>query len=105
MKQPFNPDVLPWRMATASTENNIKALSRYLKTGYSVNAKNEQGETAFSYACSANALESAKYLHAQGADINTIDTGNGSPLDWAVQWSSEEFCDWLISVGGKRNDV
>ena len=37
--------------------------------------------------------------------INTIDKGNGSPLDWAVCWSSRKFCKWLESVGGKRYDV
>jgi ankyrin repeat protein len=59
---------------------------------------------AFSYACANNALAAARLLYAAGADINTTDTGGGSPLDWALCWASPRFRKWLIGIGGKRHD-
>lgn len=96
---------LSWKMVNAVVAKDVKAVAKLLDARQHVNARNESGETAFSYACANNALEVAKLLHSRGADINTVDKGNGSPLDWAVCWSSRKFCKWLESVGGKRHDV
>ena len=96
---------LSWKMVDAVIANDVKAVAKLLDARQNVNARNENGETAFSYACANNAFEVAKLLHSRGADINTVDKGNGSPLDWAVCWSSKKFCKWLESVGGKRHDV
>src|SRR4051794_4776013 len=87
-------------MIDAVTDDNVAAIGALLEAGQDVNAINESDETAFSYACASNCLAAAKFLHARGADVNTIDNGGGSPLDWAVCWSSLEFRAWLISVGG-----
>ena len=92
-------------MVDAVVANDAAAVAKLLDAGQDVNARNEDGETAFSYACANNALEVAKLLHARGADVNTIDKGNGSPLDWAACHASPEFCAWLESVGGRRHDV
>ena len=91
------------KMTDAVIADDVSAIAKLLDAGQDVNARNENGETAFSYACANNALGAAKLLHARGADVNTVDKGNGSPLDWAVCWSSPEFCKWLESVGGKRH--
>jgi len=96
---------LSWKMVDAVIANDAAAVAKLLDAGQDVNARNESGETAFSYACANNALEVAKLLHSRGADVNTIDKGNGSPLDWAACHSSPEFCAWLEGVGGKRHDV
>ena len=96
---------LSWKMVDAVIANDVGAVAKLLDAGQDVNARNESGETAFSYACANNAFEVAKLLHSRGADINTIDKGNGSPLDWAACHSSPEFCAWLESVGGKRHDL
>lgn len=96
---------LSQKMVTAVTADDVEAIEELLDAGHDVNARNEHGETAFSYACARDSFAAAKFLHSQGADINTIDKGNGSPLDWAVCWSSAKFCRWLESVGGKRHDV
>src|SRR5262245_24492756 len=96
---------LTLKMIHAVTDNDVAGVTKLLDEGQDVNARNESGETAFSYACAHNAFEVAKLLHSRGANINTIDKGNGSPLDWAVCQSSPEFCAWLASVGGKRHDL
>jgi ankyrin repeat protein len=72
---------LKQKMVTAVVDNNVKAVSKFLDSGHEIDACNENGETAFSYSCANNSWEVAKLLHARGANINTIDKGNGSPLD------------------------
>jgi ankyrin repeat protein len=82
----------------------VSRIIALLHAGVDVNARNERGETAFSFACANNSLSAAVLLHSRGADINTVDAGGESPLDWAVCWSSPEFRAWLVSVGAKRHD-
>jgi ankyrin repeat protein len=91
-------------MLSAVVRDDVERIGALLDCGVDVNARNDLGETAFSFACAYNALSAAKLLQARGADINTIDRGGGSPLDWAVCQSSPEFREWLVSVGGKRHD-
>jgi ankyrin repeat protein len=96
---------LSWNMVDAVIANDVALIAQLLDAGHDVNSRNENGETAFSYACAYDAFDAAKLLHARGADINTIDKGNGSPLDWARARSSREFYAWLESIGGKPHDV
>jgi metal-dependent HD superfamily phosphatase/phosphodiesterase len=91
-------------MTTAASSNDVDTVRRLLDAGEGINATNDRGETAFSYACANNALKVAELLHARGANINTVDAGGGSPLDWAVCWSSLEFRAWLKRIGGTRHD-
>jgi ankyrin repeat protein len=69
-----------------------------------MNAKNDSGETAFSYTCANDSFQSAKLLHVAGADVNTADAGGGSPLDWALNWASPEFYKWFVAIGCKHMD-
>ena len=91
-------------MIAAVVAHDTATVRRLLDAGEDVNAANESGETAFSYACANDAFAVARLLHSLGANINTVDDGRGSPLDWAVCWSSHEFRAWLKSVGGKHHD-
>ena len=90
-------------LVDATLKEDLARIVELLDSGVDVNAKNEVGETAFSYACANNKLDAAKCLYSRGADINTVDKRGGSPLDWAVCWSSPEFREWLIHIGGKRH--
>jgi hypothetical protein len=91
-------------MASAASDDDVDRVRHLLDAGEDVDAANESGETAFSYACANNALRVARLLYEGGANIHTVDVGGGSPLDWAVCWSSPEFRAWLKSVGGSRHD-
>ncbi len=91
-------------LVDAALDEDLNKLAKLLDSGVDINLQNEQGETAFSYCCANNKLLAAKFLQSRGARINTIDKAGGSPLDWAVCWSSPEFREWLVSVGGVRND-
>ena len=91
-------------MLDAVVADDVGLVVALLEAGTDINASNERGETAFSFACANNALGVAKTLFLRGAEINTVDAGGGSPLDWAVCWASPEFRAWLIGVGGERHD-
>lgn len=86
----------------AALSGDIDLLQRMLDEGFDVNQSNDEGETAFSWCCSENVFASAKFLHANGADVNAPLAGVSMPLDIAVCSASTEFRDWLRSVGGKR---
>lgn len=92
-------------MTSAVVADDLVAVRRLLDAGADVNSRNEQGETAFSFACSANALRVAQLLFDRGAEINMVDAGGGSPLDWTVCQSGPELRAWLIGVGGQRRDL
>lgn len=98
-------EALSDEMVDPVARNDVRHIAELLDAGADVNARNEQEETAFSYACANNRLAAAELLFSRGADINTIDAGGGTPLDWAVCWSSPEFHEWLTGIGGKRNDT
>lgn len=108
LEQGVNPDTSDSDGGTllmhAAATNDVALVGLLLDSGANVNARNQRGETAFSYTCANNSLAVAQLLYLSGADINTMDVGGGSPLDWAVCWSSPEFREWLTSVGGKRHD-
>ena len=91
----------------AACSQNIGLMQNMITAGYEVNQSNSEGETAFSWCCSKNALSSAKFLFNNGADVNvTLGSdecgGFAKPLDVAVCWASPEFREWLRSVGGLR---
>lgn len=92
-------------MVDAVLKDDIERIVTLLESGADIHARNERGETAFSFACAYNRLAAAKLLASRGADINAVDAGGGSPLDWAVCQSSPEFRQWLVSIGGKRHDT
>ena len=84
-------------------KQDTKAMARMLDEGYGINTSNKEGETAFSYCCANNKLRAAKFLARRGAEINTTDSGGGTPLDWAVCWSSPKSRQWLRGLGARRN--
>ena len=89
----------------AAADDVVELVDLLIGRGADVNARNESGETAFSYACANDSFRSAKLLHAAGADVNTVDDGGGSPLDWALNYASKPFFDWLVGVGCRHVDV
>ena len=82
----------------------LESVKLLVELGADVNYRNEHGETPFSFTCAWNRFDCAKYLYEQGVEINTVDERGGSPLDWAVCHASQEFRDWLLSIGARRHD-
>jgi ankyrin repeat protein len=56
---------------------------------------------AFWSACHGGQLESARYLLAQGAELNWVGHDRLTPLDAAVRNGQEEVIAWLRSEGGE----
>jgi ankyrin repeat protein len=90
-------------LSLASRLGKLDALGVLLDLATDINWANDDGETAFSYACAYNQCEAAKLLYTRGANINTVDSSGGKPLDWAVCHCHPEFRQWLRSVGGERS--
>ena len=57
---------------------------------------------AFWNACHGGQLESARYLLAQGADLNWVGHNQLTPLDAAVREGHEEAIAWLLVRGALR---
>jgi hypothetical protein len=47
---------LSWNMVDAVIANDVALIAQLLDAGHDVNSRNENGETAFSYACAYDAL-------------------------------------------------
>lgn len=95
-------DLGEW-LTLASSLGCLNAMNALLKFNADVLWQNENGETAFSFACAYDQLEAARLLHRHGAYINSVDASGGTPLDWAVCHARPEFREWLKSIGGTRN--
>ena len=91
-----------WLSLTAQL-GHLNTLEILVESGAAINWANDDGETAFSYACSRNQFDAAKLLFQHGADINSVDSSGGTPLDWAVCHAAPDFRAWLRSIGGRRN--
>ena len=95
--------VLDGWLSVASQLGHLASIRVLLERDVNVNWANHDGETAFSYACARNQFAAARILHSHGAEINSVDSSGGTPLDWAVCHGKPEFRSWLRSVGGVRN--
>ncbi|TWT79552.1 Ankyrin repeats (3 copies) [Planctomycetes bacterium CA13] len=95
-------DLGEW-LTMASHLGNMDAMKALLEHDADVHWKNQDGETAFSFACAYNQFDAARLLHEHGADINSVDSSGGTPLDWAVCHARPEFRAWLMDIGGTRN--
>ena len=90
-------------MSLAAQLGQLNTLTVLIESNAPIDWANDDGETAFSYACSRNQLEAAKLLFQHGANVNSVDSSGGTPLDCAVCHASPEFREWLRSIGGRRN--
>ncbi|MEP3480259.1 MAG: ankyrin repeat domain-containing protein [Fuerstiella sp.] len=95
--------ILDGWLSLASQLGQLNTLGALLQSGAPVGWANSDGETAFSYACSRNQLGAAKLLFEHGANINSVDSSGGTPLDCAVCHADPEFRSWLKSIGAIRN--
>jgi len=95
-------DLGEW-LTMASHLGSLDVMKALLDCDADVHWKNGDGETAFSFACAHDQFAAARLLHQHGADINSVDSSGGTPLDWAVCHARPEFRAWLKSIGGTRS--
>nr|ACO15472.1 26S proteasome non-ATPase regulatory subunit 10 [Caligus clemensi] len=88
LKNDFNlnasDDALWTPLIIASSAGHEKVVRTLLSFGASVNARTDQGRSAFFYACSRNRTSIANMLADANADMNIQDNLGASPLHRAV---------------------
>jgi ankyrin repeat protein len=88
----------------AISEGELDRIAALLDAGADVNGCGMFGTTALGYACLCNQFTAARLLVARGAEINLLDCNDYTPLDTAVSRASPEFREWLVGIGGRRNE-
>ncbi|XP_059474055.1 uncharacterized protein LOC132195835 [Neocloeon triangulifer] len=83
--------------------DNVKYLLGL--NGFSVEKKGWKGRTAFHLAAAKGHIAEAEFLLSQGADVNTRDDANESPLTLAASFSSAEMCQFLVENGADLSAV
>ena len=81
--QPPMADPAP-QIFDVAAKGTVQDVERFIKTGISVNAKDDRGWTPLHYAAERNPnLDVLKYLIAQGADVHAKSNMEFIPLDFA----------------------
>lgn len=70
-------------LIAASARGDVAAVTRLIKEGASVKARDAQGRTALLAATHANRIEAARVLIAAGSDVNAKDNIEDSPFLYA----------------------
>lgn len=94
---PDTPDSVNGRIISLYVaNNNVDMVEFLLRRGADPNLEELNGETPLSWACFKNSFESAKLLIKFGASANKkIGSRGGFPIDWAKNYASKEFIEWL----------
>jgi ankyrin repeat protein len=84
-------------------DEDLPRMAAMLDGGFDVNTTNASHQTVFMHCCANNRLRAAKFLAERGADLNLADAGGGTAMDFAVNYASRNFTDWLARAGGRGN--
>jgi len=77
-------------------ENLEKAAELLEQNPGLINEKTGLGETPLHYLAVENQLEAVTFLHSKGADLNTFNTCNGSPLSETASLGYTELVKFLL---------
>ena len=89
----------------ASRRGDVNALGEYLRAGIDVNAKDEAGRTALTYAASRDEQETVSFLLTKGADANSRDSQGYTALMHATQAGKKGSVVRLMKADGARFDM
>jgi hypothetical protein len=92
----------PLHYATAHN-TNVAVMECLIEKGADINVKNIYGVTPLHLAARVSS-DVTKYLIEQEADINMIDHGNRTPIDFARAMNREECETVLRKAGGKTGE-
>ncbi len=107
-----NQDLINISMGQISTGNideEIEKLQEALDNGANINARDNTGRTALSYAAADSFYhntgrnEIIEFLLENGANVNTQDNNGNSALIWAITYSNLEFARILLENGANPN--
>ncbi len=83
----------------ASRENDPAALKKFLSSGFKVDLKNPDGDTALHIAASSGAENSAAFLLERGLKIDQPGAAERTPLMVAVIADQTAMVNWLLRQG------
>jgi ankyrin repeat protein len=86
-------------LIAASERGDTAAVSRLIKQGASVKARDGQGRTALLAATHANRIEAARLLIAAGSDVNAKDNIEDSPFLYAGAEGRDEILKMILAAG------
>ncbi len=107
-----NQDLINISMGQISTGNideEIEKLQEALDNGANINARDNTGRTALSYAAADSFYhntgrnEIIEFLLENGANVNLQDNNGNSALIWAITYSNLEFARILLENGANPN--
>jgi uncharacterized protein len=82
-------------------DENAPAMTAMLDAGFDVNTVNAAHQSVLMHCCANGRSKAARLLVARGADVNLIDHGGTTAMDFAVRHASRDFRDWLARAGGR----
>jgi hypothetical protein len=97
--KPDPPEISIW---DAALDGNNEAIRQHLAAGTDVNVR-KIGEAALSYASWSGQAETVELLIRSGADVNTRNNGNSTPLFHAAGDRHTDVAKLLIVNGAKVN--
>jgi ankyrin repeat protein len=83
----------------ASRDNAVPAMKKFLAAGFSVNARNEAGDSALHAAATAGAMNAADFLMDQGLAVDHCGALDRTPLMAAVLGNQTTMVRWLLRQG------
>jgi ankyrin repeat protein len=82
-------------------DENAPAMAAMLDAGFDVNTVNAAHQTVLMHCCANGRSKAARLLVARGADVNVVDHGGTTAMDFAVRHASRDLCDWLARSGAR----
>eukprot|EP01046_Picozoa_sp_COSAG06_P043632 COSAG06_NODE_5748_length_3293_cov_52.082029_1_plen_125_part_00 len=88
-------------MFDAARDNDSALVNKLLKQGAELDWRNPtfSGMTALAIACLLGSYEAAEALCAHGAELDTWDNYQGTPLMRAAYEGSTKICEMLLALG------
>ncbi len=96
-------DALKW----AAKEGNVQGIKAALEQGADLECRNTSGEgrTPLMVACVGGNIYAVDYLLLCGAQVNSLDCRNRTPLHLAAWYGHEDIVQLLLEHGAKFNAV
>ena len=88
----------------AAADGDVELMQTLLDHGADPNSMNEDGERPLGFACAWIQWPAAELLLNVGADVNALEDGRSTYLDWATVGAHTAGIELLRSHGGLRFD-
>jgi ankyrin repeat protein len=94
----------PTPLMQAAADGDVELMHTLLDYGADPNSMNEDRERPLGFACAWIQWPAAELLLNVGADVNAVEDGHSTYLDWAIVGGHSAGIELLRSRGGLRFD-